>query len=87
MDGEPAYRRKCRHGFRFEEVWALHEECENVITKAWNCPVAEVPMFQVVHIIKATRVALLEWQHVVFKRRNEEINGIYSKLGFILAQP
>ena len=44
-------------------------------------------MFQVVHKIKATRVALLKWQKVVFQGKREEINDIRSKLGFIPAQP
>ncbi|XP_008391158.1 uncharacterized protein [Malus domestica] len=75
MDGEPVYRRKCRHRFCFKEVWTSHEECENVIREVLNYPVVRVPMFQVVHKIKVTRVALLKWQHVVFKRRNKEIKG------------
>ncbi|KAM1038197.1 hypothetical protein ACFX2C_032921 [Malus domestica] len=87
MDEESAYRRKCRHGFHFKKVWASHEECESVIRETWNYPMAKVPMFQVVHRIKATRVALLKWQHVVFKGQHEEINGIRSKFDFILAQP
>lgn len=44
-------------------------------------------MFQVVHKIKATRVALLKWNQLVFIGRNEEISTIRAKLGFILRCP
>ncbi|KAM1292887.1 hypothetical protein ACFX13_020174 [Malus domestica] len=50
------------HVFRFEEAWTHHENCEEVIRKAWSLNVVEYPMFQVYEKIKATRAAFLEWQ-------------------------
>lgn len=53
-DGSLPNHRKCRYGFRFEEFWANHEDCEAIIRNAWDKLVIGVPMFQVVHKIKAT---------------------------------
>lgn len=74
--------RKFCYRFRFEELWANHEDCEAVIRNAWYNPVIEVLIFQVVYKIKATRVALLKWQQVVFKGRQEEITMVRTKLLF-----
>lgn len=87
LDEGSTPRKKCRHGFLFEEYWANHDNCESVIREAWERPVVRVPIYQVVHKIKATRVALLKWQKVVFKRRQNDITRVRSKLGLIPAQP
>lgn len=43
-------------------------------------------MFQVVNKIRGTRVTLLKWQQTVFKGRQEKVNVVCQKLGFILFQ-
>ncbi|KAM2111999.1 hypothetical protein ACFX1R_014561 [Malus domestica] len=44
-------------------------------------------MFQIVHKVKATRVALTKWQNRVFNSRKTKISDIRAKLGNILHQP
>ncbi|XP_075663398.1 uncharacterized protein LOC142632978 [Castanea sativa] len=47
---------------RFEEKWASHPECENVIFEAWNGVVTSgSPMFQLFEKIKKCRMALVAW--------------------------
>lgn len=47
---------------RFEEKWASHLECENVIFEAWNGVVTNgSPMFQLFEKIKKCRMALVAW--------------------------
>ncbi|KAM1264430.1 hypothetical protein ACFX2J_034237 [Malus domestica] len=53
--------------FIFEEMWTRHEDCEEVIPRAWNVDIADYPMFRVCKKIKATRLALLKWQHSTLK--------------------
>ncbi|XP_075663133.1 uncharacterized protein LOC142632650 [Castanea sativa] len=52
---------------RFEEKWASHQECRNIIEGAWRQTV-EVgsPMFCLFQKIKNTRLALLKWEKVAF---------------------
>ena len=47
---------------RFEEKWASHSECENVIFEAWNGVVIRGNlMFQLFEKIKKCRMALVVW--------------------------
>lgn len=49
--------------FRFEDWWAQYKECRGVVEEAWIMTVLGYPMLIMTEKIKATRVALLKWQH------------------------
>ena len=53
--------RPCRKRFRFEEMWTMHQRCEDTIRKAWETRQSGTPMFQVVEKIKASRESLKKW--------------------------
>ena len=55
-----------RRRFRFEEMWTLHEGCEDTIRKAWATRQRGTPMFQVVEKIKASREELKKWSYDQF---------------------
>ncbi|KAL0006539.1 hypothetical protein SO802_008041 [Lithocarpus litseifolius] len=59
---------------RFEEKWASHAECENVIRQAWEtgaCP--RSPMYRLFEKIKRCRVALVEWSRNTFSNKKSEL--------------
>ncbi|XP_068344070.1 uncharacterized protein [Pyrus communis] len=87
IDGPQNHVRHRGKAFRFENLWVNHEECEGIMRNAYNQQSTGVPMFLIVNKIRATRVALLKWQQTIFKGRQEEINVVRQKFGFILAQP
>lgn len=61
---------------RFEERWVAHQDCENIITEAWNLYLRSgSPMFNLFERIKHCRLKLVAWSRVVFgnsKLRMEE---------------
>lgn len=59
---------------RFEEKWASHAECENVIRQAWEtraCP--RSPMYRLFEKIKRCRLALVEWSRNTFSNTKSEL--------------
>ncbi|XP_062013506.1 uncharacterized protein LOC133729894 [Rosa rugosa] len=40
-------RQQVKRGFRFEEFWARHGDCDAIVTKGWATPVTDDPMKQV----------------------------------------
>lgn len=44
--------------FRYEEVWHMHEGCNEVVQDGWNHTVEGSPMFQVTEKIKMMRMKL-----------------------------
>lgn len=73
--------------FRFDEMWTHHENCEEVIRRAWNVDIADYPMFQVCKKIKATRLSLLKWQHSTFMARKFEIEKTRDQITMMDSQP
>ncbi|GMY22609.1 putative ribonuclease h protein [Fagus crenata] len=65
---KPAGRalRPRRRRFRFEEMWTMHDGCEDTIRKAWATRQRGTPMFQVVEKIKASREELKKWSYDQF---------------------
>jgi hypothetical protein len=55
-----------RKRFRFEEMWTLHQGCEDTIRTAWGTRHSGTPMFQVVEKIKASREELKKWSFEQF---------------------
>uniref|UniRef100_A0A2N9HN71 Reverse transcriptase domain-containing protein n=1 Tax=Fagus sylvatica TaxID=28930 RepID=A0A2N9HN71_FAGSY len=52
---------------RFEEKWATHPACEEVIRSSWNQQVdVGSPMFQLCQKISRCRKALVDWSRTVF---------------------
>ena len=50
-----------KHKFRFEAMWIMRDNCEEVIRSAWAHPQHDTKMFCLCQKIKACRVALLQW--------------------------
>ena len=65
---------------RFEEKWASHPECEQIIWEAWNGtnPTGS-PMFRLFEKIKKCRMALVGWSRNMGSVR-ENIDGKYREL-------
>lgn len=63
------------------------EECENVIQCAWSSLTVGVPLFQVCEKIRATQVALLDWQRSVLGSTKQEIALVREKLASCLSNP
>ena len=63
------YRHK-RQPSRFEEKWALHPDCENIIREAWNdvAPTGSL-MYQLFEKIKRCCVALVGWSKTLGNSR------------------
>ena len=55
-----------RRRFKFEEMWTMHEGCEDTIRKAWATRQKGTPMFQVMEKIKASREELKKWSYDQF---------------------
>ncbi|KAM0970966.1 hypothetical protein ACFX15_018367 [Malus domestica] len=59
--------------FRFEEMWLLKASYEETIATMWNMLRRGTTLVQVCDKIRATRVALLEWQRSTFGNTKLEI--------------
>ena len=58
--------RPSRKRFRFEEMWTLHQGCEDTIKRAWESRHRGTAMFQVVEKIKVCREHLKKWSFTQF---------------------
>ena len=60
-------KRKKKFPRRFEEKWASHPECRQVIEEAWRQRVeGGSPMFCLFQRIRNTRLALIKWENRAF---------------------
>lgn len=78
--------RKSRR-FQFEEMWLQEGSCEDTVAMAWSIQRKGSPLTRVCDKIKATRVALLEWQRTSFGNAKTEIAKVRDKLGVIFEHP
>lgn len=65
----PVSRRRRPRRFRFEEMWAQHQDSSAVIKKGWAIPSTGEPMFQVCRKIQSTGELLMEWHLGIFQQR------------------
>ncbi|GMY07698.1 reverse mRNAase [Fagus crenata] len=60
---------------RFEEKWATHPACEEIIRSSWNQQAAVgSPMFQLCHKLSRCRKALVDWSRGIFGAINLQID-------------
>ena len=69
-----------KHIFRFQNVWLLDPNCEQIILKAWNQPRRGSLAFQLVEKLKETKKALIDWDKETFAKLNNQIKELESKL-------
>lgn len=69
----PICRRRSVRRFRFEEMWAQHQDVSSVIQRGWAVPSTGEPMSQVCRKIQSTGNVLLEWHLSVFQQRQTEM--------------
>lgn len=75
-----------RH-FRFEEMWAQHEDSTMVIKKGWVVPSTGEPLSQVCRKIQSTGELLMEWHLSVFQQRQIEMKLVQQKLDVTMSTP
>ena len=75
-------RKKIPH--RFEEIWATHPDCENIIQVAWDSIVPNgSPMVRLFEKIKRCCFALVDWSRLTFglsKQQLQEKQKILEEL-------
>jgi hypothetical protein len=64
---QPGVQRRKKWIKRFEEKWATHPACEEIIRSSWNQQVdVGSPMFQLCQKLSRCRKALVDWSRTVF---------------------
>uniref|UniRef100_A0A2N9HCL8 Reverse transcriptase domain-containing protein n=1 Tax=Fagus sylvatica TaxID=28930 RepID=A0A2N9HCL8_FAGSY len=72
---KPAVQRRQKWVKRFEEKWATHPACEEIIRSSWNQQAAVgSPMFQLCHKLSWCRKALVDWSRGIFGAINLQID-------------
>ena len=83
LQGDTQNGRKKEISNRFEEKWATHPECENIIQEAWNRKtLTSSPMFRLFSKIKVCRMALVARSRNIgsFNTRLEEKEKLLEQL-------
>ncbi|XP_062020746.1 uncharacterized protein LOC133737146 [Rosa rugosa] len=73
--------------FSFEQYWATHQECEEVIQRGWQTAAEGDPMSKVCQRIKQTGKDLFKWQKSTFKFRQVEMRAIRARLDDLMKTP
>lgn len=77
--------KSCR--FQFEEMCLQESSYEETVAVAWSVQWRGSPLTRVCDKIRATRVALLEWQRASFANTKMEISKVRNKLGVWFEHP
>ncbi|KAL6225497.1 hypothetical protein ACLB2K_004347 [Fragaria x ananassa] len=85
VNPSPSMRKK--RIFRFEQFWATHPECEDVIKGSWGRIVSGNPVNQAIGKIKHTCSALNAWQKLTFMFKQAEMRVVRSRLDELMAAP
>ncbi|KAL6128782.1 hypothetical protein ACLB2K_072136 [Fragaria x ananassa] len=83
VNPSPSMRKK--RIFRFEQFWATHPECEDVIKGSWGRIVSGNPVNQAIGKIKHTCSALNAWQKLTFMFKQTEMRAVRSRLDELMA--
>ncbi|VVA32295.1 PREDICTED: reverse mRNAase [Prunus dulcis] len=70
--------------FSFEEMWADHENCADVIRDGWQQSFTSSASFSVTEKLKNTRLTLLSWSRKTFGQLQNDIRVTQAKLGYVL---
>lgn len=87
VKAEPFAQRRRSRRFRFEEMWAQHQDSTSVIQQGWTLPTTGDPMAQVCKKIHYTGALLMEWHLGVFQQRRTEMKLIQEKLDALMCAP
>ncbi|XP_062016492.1 uncharacterized protein LOC133732898 [Rosa rugosa] len=79
--------RRTPRQFRFEEMWAQHQDCKNIINQGWSRPSTGNPLNQVALKIVETGKQLMTWHRGVFEHAKIEMRLIQEKMDEIMRQP
>ncbi|KAL6143754.1 hypothetical protein ACLB2K_054449 [Fragaria x ananassa] len=83
VNPSPSMRKK--RIFRFEQFWATHPECEDVIKGSWGRIVSGNLVNQAIGKIKHTCSALNAWQKPTFMFKQAEMRAVRSRLDELMA--